>query len=39
MDEEKEYSVTKEMGTVFFIGFIIGLIILVVSIGIVELLK
>jgi uncharacterized membrane protein YciS (DUF1049 family) len=39
MAEQKEYSVGKELGIVFSIGFSIGLFILVVSILIVEFLK
>jgi len=36
IDEEKEYSVAREMGIVFLVGFIIGLIMLVVSLSLVE---
>lgn len=39
MDEDKEYSVIKEMKVVFAVGFVIGLIILVVSVGLIEFLK
>lgn len=39
MDKQKEYSVTKEIGIVLLIGFVLGLIILVISIGLVEFLK
>ncbi len=36
-DEKKEYSVAKEMWVVLFTGLILGFIILVVSIGIIEI--
>ncbi len=39
MDKQKEYSVTKEIGIVFLVGLVLGLIILVISVGIVEFLK
>lgn len=39
MNEQKEYSVFKEIGIVFSIGFSLGLFILVISIVIVEFLK
>jgi tetrahydromethanopterin S-methyltransferase subunit G len=38
-DEKKEYSVTKEMGIVFLVGLVLGLIVLVISVGLVEILK
>lgn len=37
MDEKKEYSIAKEMKVVLFTGLIAGVIILVVSIGIIEI--
>ncbi|GMR03255.1 MAG: hypothetical protein BMS9Abin21_084 [Thermodesulfovibrionia bacterium] len=37
MDEKKEYSVAKEMGIVFFVGLILGLIVLVASVGVIEI--
>ncbi len=39
MDEQKEYSVSKEIGIVFTVGFSVGLILLVVGLLIVEFLK
>jgi hypothetical protein len=39
MNEQKEYSVFKEIGIVFSIGFSLGLFVLVISIVIVEFLK
>ncbi len=36
MNEQKEYSVIKEMGIVFLAGLVLGLIILTTSVGIVE---
>jgi hypothetical protein len=39
MDEQKEYSVVKEIGIVFFIGFSLGLFLLVAALLIVEFLK
>ena len=37
MDEQKEYSVTKEMGIVFLIGLVLGLVVLTASMGFIEL--
>ncbi len=39
MDNNKDYSVKKEITLVLTIGVIVGLVMLVVGIGIVELLK
>ncbi len=39
MDEQKEFSVVKEIGIVFTIGFSVGLFILVIGLLIVEFLK
>ncbi len=39
MDEQKEFSVVKEIGIVFTIGFSAGLFILVIGLLIVEFLK
>ncbi len=39
MDEQKEFSVVKEIGFVFTIGFSVGLFILVIGLLIVEFLK
>lgn len=38
MEEKQEYSVAKEMGIVLLAGFVIGVILLVISMGIVELI-
>ncbi len=39
MDEQKEYSIGKEFGIVFTVGFSLGLILLVIGLLIVEFLK
>ncbi len=39
MDEQKEYSIVKEIGIVFTVGFSVGLSILVMGLAIVEFLK
>ena len=39
IDEQKEYSVGKEIGIVLTAGFSLGLTLLVISILIVEFLK
>ncbi len=39
MDEQKEFSVVKEIGIVFTIGFSVGLFILIIGLLIVEFLK
>ncbi len=38
-DEKKEYSVVREIKVVFLVGIVLGLIVLVISIGLVEILK
>jgi hypothetical protein len=39
MEEQKEYSVVREIGIVFSIGFTLGMFVLVISLAIVEFLK
>jgi uncharacterized membrane protein YciS (DUF1049 family) len=39
MDEQKEFSVAKEVGIVFTIGFSVGLFILIIGLLVVEFLK
>lgn len=39
MDEQKEYSVAKEVGIIFTVGFSLGLSILIIGLLIVEFLK
>lgn len=39
MDEQKEYSVAKEVGIIFTVGFSLGLFILIIGLLIVEFLK
>lgn len=38
-DEEKEYSVAREITIVLLFGFFLGLIVLVVSLGLIEIFK
>ena len=39
MDDQNNYSVAKEILITLFIGFVIGMFLLVAGIGLVEILK
>lgn len=39
MDDQNDYSVAKEVLMTLFLGFVIGIIILVAGVGLIEFLK